>query len=65
MSKSILGGQGSKKMVGVGLRKVLDAKIVDSESERRATCFVSPETGSVGHGIVTMGGKVSNKLIVG
>ena len=43
---------------------VLDAKVVDTQDEQDGSADVSPQTGSVGGGVVTLGMEDLGELIV-
>ena len=52
-------------MISIGLREVLDAEVVNGESEGGTAGAMSPETRSVLDRIIAGGSKMCHELIIG
>ena len=62
--ESIFGCKGIEKVISIGLGKEFDTEIVDSESKRRASISVAPETRGLGDGEVSVRSKVRFELVI-
>ena len=60
----IFGGEGSKKMVGIGPREKFNTEVINSKSKSGATVDVAPKTWSLTDREVTKRSKVGFELVV-